>query len=55
MNAKFGYTRFEKYSGGSFETLAVNAIGYEETGQPEDDQLTMQAEVNGEHHYRLDR
>jgi len=42
MNAKFGYTRFEKYSGGSFETLAVNAIGY-----VEDQQLTMQAEVNG--------
>jgi lysophospholipase L1-like esterase len=43
LNAKYGYTRFEKYSDGSFETLAVNAIGYVE-GQT----LNMQAEANGD-------
>ena len=43
MNAKFGFTRFEKSAGGKFETLAVNSIGYVEN-QP----VTMTAEVNGQ-------
>jgi lysophospholipase L1-like esterase len=40
MNARFGFTRFEKRKNGIFSTLAVNAIGYVEN-QP----LTMTAEV----------
>jgi lysophospholipase L1-like esterase len=43
MNAKFGFTRFEKSVGGKFETLAVNSIGYVEN-QP----MTMTTEVNGQ-------
>jgi lysophospholipase L1-like esterase len=42
MNANSGFTRFEKREYGSFETLAVNAIGYVEN-QP----MTMTADVNG--------
>ena len=42
MNAKHGFTRFEKVLNGTFQTLAVNAIGYVEN-QP----MTMTAEVNG--------
>ncbi|MCB2147917.1 MAG: hypothetical protein KQI81_15680, partial [Deltaproteobacteria bacterium] len=43
MSAKFGFTRFEKRVAGSFQTLAVNAIGYVDN-QP----MTMTAEVNGD-------
>ena len=43
MNARNGFTRFEKITGGTFQTLAVNAIGYVEN-QP----MTMAAEVNGD-------
>ncbi|WP_319406007.1 malectin domain-containing carbohydrate-binding protein [uncultured Desulfosarcina sp.] len=43
MSAKFGFTRFEKRIGGSFETLAVNAIGY-----VDDQPMTLTAEVNGD-------
>lgn len=42
MNARYGYTRLEKRSGGDFETLKVNARGYEE-----DQSFTMTVEVNG--------
>ena len=42
MNARYGFTRFEKRVGGTFETLAVNARGYVDN-QP----MTMAAEVNG--------
>lgn len=42
MNAKQGFTRFEKRFGGSFETLAIDARGYVEN-QP----MTMAAEING--------
>ena len=42
MNAKQGFTRFEKRFGGSFETLAINARGYVDN-QP----MTMAAEING--------
>ena len=42
MNARYGFTRFEKRVGNTFETLAVNAIGYDD-GLP----ITMTAEVNG--------
>ena len=43
MNARYGFTRFEKRAGGTFQTLAVNARGYVD-GQP----MTMTAEVNGD-------
>ena len=43
MNARNGYTRLEKHEGGTFSTLAVNAIGYVD-GQP----MTLAAEVNGD-------
>ena len=43
MNARSGYTRLEKHEGGTFSTLAVNAIGYVD-GQP----MTLTAEVNGD-------
>ena len=42
MSARYGFTRFEKRVGSSFETLAVNARGYVDN-QP----MTMAAEVNG--------
>ena len=42
MNARYGFTRFEKCSGGSFQTLAVNSIGY-----VENQSISMAAEVNG--------
>ena len=40
MSARYGFTRFEKWQGGEFSTLAVNAIGYVDN-QP----MTMTAEV----------
>ena len=43
MNAKQGFTRFERLKNGIFKTLAVNAIGYVEN-QP----VTMTADVNGD-------
>ncbi len=43
MNARFGFTRFEKRKNGIFSTLAVNAIGY-----VENQALTMTAEVQGD-------
>ena len=42
MSARYGFTRFEKRTGGTFQTLAVNARGYVDN-QP----MTMTAEVNG--------
>jgi lysophospholipase L1-like esterase len=42
MNARNSYTRFEKVVGGTFTTLAVNAIGYVDNTA-----MTMTAEVNG--------
>ena len=43
LNARYGFTRFEKRKNGFFETLAVNAIGHI-IGEP----LTLAAEVNGD-------
>jgi lysophospholipase L1-like esterase len=42
MNAKLGFTRFEKVTNGSFQTLEVNSIGY-----VENETITMMVEVNG--------
>ncbi len=42
MSARYGFTRFEKRTGRSFETLAVNARGY-----VDDQPMTMAAEING--------
>lgn len=43
MNAKYGFTRFEKVSGGNFKTLAVDSIGY-----VDNQTMNMTAEVNGD-------
>lgn len=43
MNANYGFTRFEKYNGSSFQTLAVNAIGY-----VDNQEMNLTAEVNGD-------
>ncbi|MBC2709782.1 MAG: hypothetical protein HGJ94_01840 [Desulfosarcina sp.] len=40
MNARYGFTRFEKRTTGGFETLAVNARGY-----VDNQQMTLTAEV----------
>ena len=42
MNARYGFTRFEKRVGNTFQTFAVNARGYVDN-QP----MTMAAEING--------
>ena len=42
MNSKQGFTRFERVSGGSFQTLAVNARGYVYPNQA----VNMMVEVN---------
>ncbi len=42
LNARYGFTRFEKRSGGAFETLAVSARGY-----VENQTMTLTAEING--------
>jgi lysophospholipase L1-like esterase len=42
LNARYGFTRFEKRSGGAFQTLAVNARGY-----IENQAMTISAEING--------
>jgi lysophospholipase L1-like esterase len=43
MSARYGFTRFEKRVGNTFQPLAVNARGYVDN-QP----MTMAAEVNGD-------
>ena len=42
MNAKYGFTRFEKRVGGTFQTLAVNARRYVDNIP-----MNMAAEING--------
>jgi len=42
MNARYGFTRFERRSGGIFQTLAVNSRGY-----VENQAITLTAEING--------
>ena len=42
MNARYGFTRFEKRTGDTFQTLAVNSRGY-----VDDQPMTLAAEVNG--------
>jgi lysophospholipase L1-like esterase len=43
MNARYGFTRFEKRQGTGFITLAVNSIGY-----LDDEQINITVEVNGD-------
>ncbi|BBO77676.1 hypothetical protein DSCW_50930 [Desulfosarcina widdelii] len=43
MNARYGFTRFEKRSGGNFETIAVNARGY-----VDENWVSMAAEISGD-------
>jgi hypothetical protein len=40
MNARYGFTRLEKRQGATFETLAVNSIGY-----IDDQRMTLTVEV----------
>jgi len=42
MNARYGFTRFEKRSGGVFKTIAVNARGY-----VDENWVSMAAEISG--------
>ena len=42
MNSAYGFTRLERFKGGAFSTLAVNAIGY-----IDDQQMNMTVEANG--------
>lgn len=43
MNARYGFTRLEKRQGATFETLAVNSIGY-----IDDQPMTLMVEVSGD-------
>jgi lysophospholipase L1-like esterase len=43
LNARYGYTRFERRSNGDFETLAVNSVGY-----IEDQPINMSVEVGAD-------
>ena len=43
MNARYGYTRFEKRQFGNFQTLAVNSIGY-----VDEQSMNLMVEVNGD-------
>ena len=43
MNARYGFTRLEKWDGTEFSTLAVNSIGY-----IDDETVAMAVEVNGD-------